>query len=163
MLPFPVVFRMNGIGRSTDDDTAVSIFALRYKCNSSKAGWQGVFPHNTLLYDMTSAEIQELLSYNIKRVRTALHVSQMDLAGRADISAGHMNDIERSRRWVGPDTLSRIANALNVAPYELFLPKSPGSHLSSFELLARLQNDLKGTLVKEIDDTFSGYFKEKQD
>jgi transcriptional regulator with XRE-family HTH domain len=112
---------------------------------------------------MTSAEIQELLSYNIKRVRTALHVSQMDLAGRADISAGHMNDIERSRRWVGPDTLSRIANALNVAPYELFLPKSPGSHLSSFELLARLQNDLKGTLVKEIDDTFSGYFKEKQD
>lgn len=40
--------------------------------------------------------IQELLAKNVKEARKKLGISQMELAKRSDLSAGHMNDIEAS-------------------------------------------------------------------
>ncbi len=110
---------------------------------------------------MNAKQLQHLLSSNIRKAREALRMSQMDLAGKAGISVSYVNDLEHSRRWIGAETLTKIAEALDVEPYQLLLPASERQVMSTFELLAKLRHELKGSLVKEIEETFSGYLREK--
>ena len=48
----------------------------------------------------------------------------MKLAEKADLSVSYVCDIESGRRWGTPETFTRLANALEVSPFELLLPKS---------------------------------------
>lgn len=45
----------------------------------------------------------------------------MELALRADVSIAFINAIENKQKWVSAKTLSKITDALNTSPYELFL------------------------------------------
>lgn len=45
----------------------------------------------------------------------------MELALRADVSIAFINAIENKQKWVSAATLSKITDALNTTPYELFL------------------------------------------
>ncbi|UTC66890.1 MULTISPECIES: helix-turn-helix domain-containing protein [unclassified Treponema] len=67
-------------------------------------------------YDYSS-----ILAKNIKRIRHKLEMSQMELALRADVSIAFINAIENKQKWVSASTLSKITDALNTSPYELFL------------------------------------------
>ena len=49
---------------------------------------------------------------------------QEKLADKADISRQMMNDIEGRRRWLTKKTLVKLANALEVDVYKLFLPSA---------------------------------------
>ena len=51
-------------------------------------------------------------------------LSQEKLADKADISRQMMNDIEGRRRWLTKKTLVKLANALEVDVYNLFLPSA---------------------------------------
>lgn len=64
----------------------------------------------------------ELLAANMKRLRTLNKMSQMELAGLANISLTFVNAIENKQRWVSANTIDKIASALNAKPHELFLP-----------------------------------------
>jgi len=65
-------------------------------------------------------ELRGILSNNIKRCRQRDNLSQMALADKLDISTNFLSDIERCKAWVSPETLVRLAAALNIEPYELF-------------------------------------------
>jgi len=69
-----------------------------------------------------SQDLRSILSENIRKNRTALHISQAKLAESADISVSHILDIEYCKTWVSEKTLSQIAHALNVEAYELLIP-----------------------------------------
>ena len=45
----------------------------------------------------------------------------MELALRADVSIAFINAIENKQKWVSAATLSKITEALNTTPYELFI------------------------------------------
>jgi transcriptional regulator with XRE-family HTH domain len=64
-----------------------------------------------------------ILSQNIRRARTSLHISQAKLAEFADISVSHILDIEYCKTWVSDKTLHSIARALNMDAYELLIPE----------------------------------------
>jgi transcriptional regulator with XRE-family HTH domain len=98
----------------------------------------------------------ELLSQNIRKARITMGLSQMELAERADISTGHMNDIERSRRWLSAVTFSRIAEALQLEPYQLLLPAHEEHRMEDYRKLIALKKELQGMLTREIDSVFSG-------
>jgi transcriptional regulator with XRE-family HTH domain len=100
--------------------------------------------------------IQELLAKNIKDARKKLGISQMELAKRADLSAGHMNDIEACRRWVSAPTLATLAHELRLEPYQLLLEKSDES-LDKFNLLAELQTKLLRVVDSEIKQVVASY------
>ena len=70
-------------------------------------------------------DLREILSGNIRKNRTALHISQEKLAESAGISMPHMQDIEYRKTWVSDKILSQIAQALNMEAYELLIPESP--------------------------------------
>lgn len=56
----------------------------------------------------------------IRVVREWRDITQMDLSRKANISQGHISDIENGRRTGTPDALRRIADALRV-PLDLLV------------------------------------------
>ncbi|GHV89412.1 hypothetical protein AGMMS50267_17720 [Spirochaetia bacterium] len=71
---------------------------------------------------MRENHVRRTLSDNIRFFRSRLAFSQAVLAEKADISIPFLSQIERGNKWPYPDTLFRIACALNIEVYELFKP-----------------------------------------
>ena len=74
---------------------------------------------------MTDKELRGILSRNIKRYRQNRNLSQADLAEKLDISVNFLCNIENGNRWISPETMAKFSNALNIEPYELFMPTDP--------------------------------------
>ena len=90
---------------------------------------------------MDGQEIRAVLAQNIKSFRTHREWSQADLAEKADISIPFLSDIERGNKWPYPDTLSKIAKALNVDVYEFFRKEKPSTNEN---------RDYTARVIKEI-------------
>jgi len=69
---------------------------------------------------MEEQELRGILGNNIKRCRLKNNLSQLSLAEKVDISTNFLSDIERSKAWVSPTTLVKLASVLKIEPYELF-------------------------------------------
>ena len=70
----------------------------------------------------STSDLRHILSSNIKKARSVLHITQTKLAQHSDISAAHIIEIEQCKTWVSDKTLTSIAKALNMDAYELLLP-----------------------------------------
>jgi transcriptional regulator with XRE-family HTH domain len=90
---------------------------------------------------MGGQEVREILAQNIKSFRNHRQWSQADLAYEADISIPFLSDIERGNKWPYPDTLSKLAKALDVEVHELFRKEGAA---------ARETKDIIARVVKEI-------------
>ena len=95
--------------------------------------------------------IQLILAQNIKEARSRLGYSQQELAERADLSAGHMNDLEQGRKWVSADTLQRLADALAMEPFMLLLPEGHENHIETFTVLTEYAKTLRKSLEEVVD------------
>lgn len=113
---------------------------------------------------MDSEELQKLFSSNLKKARNRANLSQLKLAEKANLSLGYICDLEGGRRWGTPETFSKLANALQINPYELLLPDTiKNENLSELsqtrECLTNLNSILKENLTsavnKAISDSFS--------
>ena len=90
---------------------------------------------------MNGAEIRGVLARNIKSCREHRLWSQADLAAYSNISIPFLSEIERGNKWPFPDTLGKIAKALNVQVQELFQERTS---------LTNKEEVFTATLVKEI-------------
>lgn len=93
---------------------------------------------------MESQELREYLSQNLKKYRKAKGWSQFDLAENAQISEQTVNSIEGLRLWPSDKTLSKIATALEVEIYRLFVPQL-------LSLQSEAIADLKHAVVKTVE------------
>lgn len=73
---------------------------------------------------MNGIELLETLSSNIRFFRKQKMWTQEKLAEEAEMSVQAINFFEGKRRWPGEDSLSKIASALEVDVYQLFIPKN---------------------------------------
>jgi len=107
------------------------------------------------------SELRKVLSMNIKKARSALHITQAKLALYSDISVPHMIEIEQCKTWVSDKTLISIAKALNMEVYQLLIPENNGQSRESGQKasvtlqMAKLIKAKKGELRKSIDDTMA--------
>jgi len=90
---------------------------------------------------MDGVKIRDILANNIKTCRENRFWSQAELAEYSDISIPFLSEIERGNKWPFPDTLGKIAKALNVQIHELFWE---GRTLSSKE------QDFTNFVIKEM-------------
>jgi len=89
---------------------------------------------------MTS--IRDILANNLKENRKRCGFSQAKLAEEADTSTQYIAMIEISRKFPTPEMLDRLAEALGIETYELFVVKpSPEDAM----------NRLHDTLVRNIE------------
>jgi transcriptional regulator with XRE-family HTH domain len=74
-----------------------------------------------------SGLIRDVFAGNVKAYRNMMELSQETLAEKTSLSAQTIKDIEGSRRWVSDNTLVKLAKALLVPEFYLFLPNDYGN------------------------------------
>lgn len=103
---------------------------------------------------MTPELLQTRLSINLKKARKQLSYSQEKLAEKANISVQMINDIEGCRRWPSEKTFSKLANALQIDVYALFLPENSNITVSINERRA-IVADIQKLFTQSIEQYFS--------
>ena len=97
--------------------------------------------------------IRRILAGNIRKYRKNFGYSQEKLAEKAGLSAQTLNDIEGCRRWVSAKTLTKLAKALHIAEYQLFMPETgETSRKSSLKSLISLQHNIINTINIQFDE-----------
>jgi len=97
--------------------------------------------------------IRQLISSNMKRIRSLQNVSQLSLANSTGLTHNFINDIENCKKGVSVKTLARLSAALKVEPYQFFLPEG----MSNSETMVYLEdvNDTIQKAVKELTDKYA--------
>jgi transcriptional regulator with XRE-family HTH domain len=106
---------------------------------------------------MAGKDLRELLSRNIKLYRNHHSWSQAVLAEKADISIAFLSNIERGLKWPYPDTLSNIAEALEIEVFELFKRENEESDETAELLIDRLVRDISASVNNSIAKTHRRY------
>ena len=108
---------------------------------------------------MNAIELGILYGDNIKRIRQTKGMSQDILSERAEISPGFLSEIENHKKIGTFDTLAKIAEALEVEPYELLLPQNSAVNIDSRktkQLMKQLRKNVCDTM-----DTIESFLTEK--
>jgi transcriptional regulator with XRE-family HTH domain len=66
-------------------------------------------------------DIRQSFSRNLKLYRGKLNLSQLALSQKAGITHNFVNDIENCKKWASPETINKLAVALEIEPYQLFM------------------------------------------
>jgi transcriptional regulator with XRE-family HTH domain len=99
---------------------------------------------------MTGGDLRRILSKNLKLLRSQRSLSQMELAEKANISIPFLSNIERSNKWPYPDTLVKLAEALDVEVHMLFQENSPPKPDCIQNTLSQFKKDLAVSLHKTV-------------
>lgn len=99
---------------------------------------------------MTEQQLHETLSQNIKKYRKGKY-TQEQLAEKIGVSAQNINDIEGKRRWPRESTLIKIADALEIEVYQLFIPND----LSNIQIETTDENEkIRATIQQRLVSDF---------
>lgn len=76
-------------------------------------------------------DIVRVFGRNLRKYRTALGVSQEKFAEMCGLHRTYISDIERFQRSIALDNVQKIALALGIEPYLLFLEDRDNAELQS--------------------------------
>jgi len=100
-------------------------------------------------------ELRAILGKGVRFYRQKRQLSQAALAKKAGISITFLSNIERGVKYPTSDTLSALANGLEVEVYELFRhDHSPAEHRLLFE---RFKNDITQNVTKTLETVYKMY------
>ena len=105
---------------------------------------------------MTGTDLRRILSKNLKLLRNRRSLSQIELAEKADISIPFLSNIERSNKWPHPETLVRLAKALDVEVHVLFQENNPFPPGNVQDVLSRFKKDIAVSLHKTVLSAIDG-------
>ena len=69
-------------------------------------------------------DIVKVFGNNLKKYRTAMGLSQEAFAEKCGLHRTYISAIECFRRSIALENVQRIANALEIEPYKLFLEEN---------------------------------------
>ena len=93
---------------------------------------------------------QSVFVQNLRKHRRKCGLTQAQLAEKVNVSTHHIGMIELSRNNPTLDLVERIAEALNIKTYELFIdPLSPNEELE--RLRKEIIEDMKQLLDKTLE------------
>ena len=70
---------------------------------------------------LTSADIVKVFGTNLRKYRNELGVSQEKFAEMCGLHRTYISDIERFQRSIALDNVQKIADALGIDTYKLFI------------------------------------------
>jgi len=99
---------------------------------------------------MTS--IQEIFAHNLKEKRQKSGLTQAKLAETVGVSTHHIAMMEIARHYPTLDLVERMAKALNIEIYELFInPLSPPEEMERlYEVVAKNIEQVVGKAVEKV-------------
>lgn len=103
---------------------------------------------------MKITSVRTLLARNMKRCRGILHLTQEQLAERVGVSPTTIGKIESVMRFPSPETLDRIAAALEIHPSDLFAEESAAIKVlrSKYEVRDELEDKIKKAIDEVLGD-----------
>jgi transcriptional regulator with XRE-family HTH domain len=97
--------------------------------------------------------IRETFARNLRENRRKSGLTQAQLAEKAEVSTHYIALIELARNIPKVETIERLAKALNVEIYELFIaPLSPAMEMK--KLKESIIADLKDIVKESVDEAF---------
>ncbi|WP_052299689.1 helix-turn-helix domain-containing protein [Treponema primitia] len=99
---------------------------------------------------MNGDKLRIILSQNIKQFRLHRGFSQAELAEKADISIPFLGAIERGDKWPHPDSLAKLASALNIEAFELLKQENGVTH-DVKAVVYKLTNDINSLVNDSIE------------
>jgi transcriptional regulator with XRE-family HTH domain len=69
-------------------------------------------------------DMMQVFIFNMKKYRKKRHLSQMKLAELLNTSTSYIGEIEINNKVPSMEMVEKIANALNIEPFRLFLDDS---------------------------------------
>jgi transcriptional regulator with XRE-family HTH domain len=82
--------------------------------------------------------LQDTFITNLKKFRKERRVSQMTLARLCDTSGNYIGEIEAGRRIPSFQKIERIAQALQIPSYQLFMQETPEKEQNTGDILSQL-------------------------
>ena len=104
---------------------------------------------------ISGQELRVILGKGIRFYRQQRQLSQAALAEKANISITFLSNIERGVKYPTSDTLSAIANGLEVEVYELF--RHDNSPVENRELFERFKVDITKNLIETLQNVYKSY------
>ena len=113
--------------------------------------------------------IRRVIAKNVKKYRKLNNLTQEVLAEMAEVSNTYIANIECGQTWISDKTLEKIASALRIDEYLLFIPEeSEATNLESIEnrqelieYLSKRQNELGNYVKSFFSDTFEYILQKK--
>lgn len=99
---------------------------------------------------MTKEELCNVLSKNIKKYRKGIF-TQESLAEKVGLSIQQINGIECGRKFVSTESLLKIADALNIEVYQLFLPENKTPiKIEETPENQKIHNEIQSEVVEDV-------------
>ena len=100
-------------------------------------------------------ELRVILGRGIRFYRHQRQLSQAALAEKANISITFLSNIERGKKYPASETLSAIANGLDIDVFELFRQdRSPDENRGLYE---RFKIDIKKNVMEALEAVYKVY------
>jgi len=96
-------------------------------------------------------KIRQILAQNLKKRRESLGLSQERLAELTNLSVQTINTIEGCRMWISDKTITRLAKALKVEIFQLFVPYHSNKNETG-ESQVNVLLELRQKIKKDIND-----------
>jgi transcriptional regulator with XRE-family HTH domain len=98
-------------------------------------------------------KIRDIFAKNVRDNRRKCGLTQAELAEKADVSTHYVAVIELAHNFPKADIIERLAKALNVEIYELFLiPISPT--METKKIHRAINTDLKNIIGEAVENAF---------
>ncbi len=101
--------------------------------------------------------VHTLVSDNVKRLRAIHNLSQLALSQKTGLTHNFINDIEHCKKGVSAKTLAKLSEALEVEPYQFFLPQN----LIDNDMMVYVK-DFNDSLQKVVADLTAHYLYERK-
>ena len=92
--------------------------------------------------------IRQLVSKNLKRLRSMNGLSQLGLSVNAGVAHNFINDVENCKKGISVRTLAKLSVALNVEPHQFFIPGNMPD--DAVHLYVHDFNDMLQKMVKDL-------------
>jgi transcriptional regulator with XRE-family HTH domain len=74
----------------------------------------------------------------------------------ADLTHNFINDIENGRKWISPETMAKLSNALKIEPYQFFKPQSAPPGIDT-EFMTSYLDDMEDSFIKMVNELRGRY------
>lgn len=102
---------------------------------------------------------KRLLARNLRRARRRRRVSQQELAARSGVPAGAIGSFELQRSFPSAEKIDRLAAALGMEPFQLFLDEKDASTDDKYASMVTLADELRSRIDGTIADTLKRHLQ----
>lgn len=102
---------------------------------------------------------RRVLARNLRRARRRRRISQQELARRSGIPVGAIGSFELERSFPSAERIDRLAAALGIEPFQLFLNETDASTDDKYVSMVSLADELRALIDGTIADTLKRHLQ----